>query len=140
MDRRMFLKSGAALPTAAAISGLPQFALANAGAQDKWRVFEITTQAEILKPAGTTRVWLPVPLTADTEYQKSLGNSWTAEGATARYTHDAKYSAGIVSAEFPESVQKPTLRLFWVVIAGAATYFGTLWMLGFRPADFAKRV
>ncbi|MNC87648.1 hypothetical protein D3C83_33850 [compost metagenome] len=32
------------------------------------------------------------------------------------------------------------LRLSWVVIAGTATYFGTLWMLGFRPADFAKRV
>jgi len=111
MDRRMFLKSGAALPTAAAISGLPQFAFANVAGNDKWRVFEITTQAEILKPAGTTRVWLPVPLTVDTDYQKSLGNSWSAEGGTARYSQDAKYSAGIVSAEFPQSVQKPVLRL-----------------------------
>ena len=32
------------------------------------------------------------------------------------------------------------LRLSWVVIAGAATYFGTLWVLGFRLGDFAKRV
>ena len=111
MDRRMFLKSGAALPTAAAISSLPQFALANVAGQGKWRVFEITTQAEILKPAGVTRVWLPVPLTADTDYQKNLGSSWSAEGGTARYSRDPKYSAGIVSTEFPEKVQKPVVRV-----------------------------
>jgi len=111
MDRRKFLKSGAALPTAVAISGLPRFSFANIAGGDKWRVFEVTTQAEILKPAGMTRVWLPAPLTVDTGYQKSLGNSWAADGGTARYSQDGKYGAGIVSAEFPASVQKPALRL-----------------------------
>ncbi|HET9663617.1 MAG TPA: transglutaminase domain-containing protein [Burkholderiales bacterium] len=110
MDRRTFLKRGAALPTAVSIAGLPRFAFANAGG-DSWRVFEITTAVEVLKPAGATRIWLPVPLTSDTEYQKSLGNVWTAEGGAVRYTQDARYRAGIVAAEFPQSVQKPTLRL-----------------------------
>ena len=31
------------------------------------------------------------------------------------------------------------LRLAWVVVAGAATYFGALWILGFRLGDFARR-
>lgn len=111
MDRRMFLKTGAALPTAIAILGVPRFAFANAAASGNWRVFEVTTQVEILKPAGATRVWLPVPLTADTDYQKGLGNQWTAEGGTATYAPEKKYGAGIVSAAFPESVKKPTVTL-----------------------------
>ena len=110
MDRRTFLKTGAALPTAVAASGLPRFAFADVPA--KWRVFEVTTSVEVLKPQGVTRVWLPVPLVDDTDYQKTLGNSWTAEGGAVRYTQDPKYGAGIVSAEFPGSLKKkPTLRL-----------------------------
>ena len=30
-------------------------------------------------------------------------------------------------------------RLAWVCAAGAAAYFGALWLLGFRPADFNRR-
>jgi transglutaminase-like putative cysteine protease len=71
----------------------------------------VTTSVEVLKPRGATRVWLPVPLTADTDYQKGLGNTWAAEGGAVRYTQDPRYRAGIVAAEFPETAQKPTLRL-----------------------------
>jgi transglutaminase-like putative cysteine protease len=109
MDRRTFLKSGAALPAAVAITGSSRFAFANTS--ENWRVFEVTTSVEILNPAGLTRIWLPVPLTADTEYQKSLGNAWTADGAAVRYAQDPKYRAGIVAAEFPQSVPKPMVRL-----------------------------
>ena len=100
MDRRAFLKTGALVPAAAALAGLPR--LAAASATGPWRVFEVTTTAEILEPAGATRVWLPVPLTADTDYQKSLGNRWSAEGGSVSYSQDGKYSMGIVRAEFPE--------------------------------------
>jgi transglutaminase-like putative cysteine protease len=77
----------------------------------QWRVFEATTTVEILKPAGVTRIWLPVPLTADTSYQKSLGNSWNAEGGSASYSQDAKYSMGVVHAEFADSAKNPKLVL-----------------------------
>ena len=30
-------------------------------------------------------------------------------------------------------------RLAWVCAAGAAAYFGALWLLGFRLADFNRR-
>jgi transglutaminase-like putative cysteine protease len=106
MDRRAFLKSGT-LISAATLSSLPRFAAA--GAPGRWRVFEVTTRAELLNPAGAARIWLPVPLTADTPYQKSLGNTWSAEAGSVTYTQDGQYSLGIVHAEFPASVAAPTL-------------------------------
>jgi transglutaminase-like putative cysteine protease len=109
MDRRAFLKSSALVPAATALAGLPGLAGANTPGQ--WRVFEVTTTAEILKPAGVTQVWLPVPLTSDTPYQKSLGNNWSADGGKASYTQDGKYSMGVVRAEFAESAKNPRLVL-----------------------------
>ena len=109
MDRRAFIKTSIALPAAVAATSLPR--IATASAPGPWRVFEVTTTAEILKPEGATRVWLPVPLTADTTYQKSLGNSWSADGGNVSYTQDGKYSMGVVHAEFPESVKTPKLVL-----------------------------
>jgi transglutaminase-like putative cysteine protease len=111
MNRRTFLKTGAALPTAVAVSGLPRFAFADAKGGSAWRMFEVTSQVEVLQPAGATRVWLPVPLTRDTDYFKSLGNSWTATGGSAALVQDKKYGAGIVSAEFADPAAKPVLQL-----------------------------
>ena len=71
MDRRQFLKSTAMLPAAAAVSGMPRFASADTAAAGDWRVFEVTTEAKVLEPVGVTRVWLPVPLARDTDYQKN---------------------------------------------------------------------
>lgn len=109
MDRRSFLKNSALVPAAAALTGLPR--LATAFTPGPWRVFEVTTQAEIVGPAGVTRIWLPVPLTADTPYQKSLGNNWNADGGKVSYTQDGKYSMGVVHAEFAESAKNPKLVL-----------------------------
>ena len=109
MDRRAFIKTSVALPAAVSISGLSRIGAAST--PGPWRVFEVTSTAEILQPAGVTRVWLPVPLTADTPYQKSLGNSWSAEAGNISYSQDAKDSMGIVHAEFPESAKNPKLVL-----------------------------
>jgi len=95
----------------AAMSTLPQLSRADTGAAGKWRVFEVTTQVEILKPTGVTRVWLPTPLLEDTPYQKSLGNTWKADGATVSAAHDPKFGASFIFAEWPEAVKTPTLEL-----------------------------
>jgi transglutaminase-like putative cysteine protease len=97
------------MPAAVSISGLPRIGAASMSSP--WRVFEVTTTAEILKPAGVTRAWLPVPLTADTPYQKSLGNAWNAAGGNVSYSQEGKYSMGVVRAEFPESAKTPKLVL-----------------------------
>ena len=111
MHRRAFLKAGCALPTMAVMAALPRFTWADTGTADKWRVFEVTTQVQILKPAGVTRAWLPVPLVEDTPYQKSLGNTSKADGATVSTAQDPKFGAAFVCAEWPEGVQNPTLEL-----------------------------
>jgi transglutaminase-like putative cysteine protease len=111
VHRREFLKASVALPAMAAMSTLPQLTRADSGASGKWRVFEVTNQVEILKPAGVTRVWLPTPLLEDTPYQKSLGNTWKADGATVSAAHDPKFGASFIFAEWPEAVKTPTLEL-----------------------------
>jgi transglutaminase-like putative cysteine protease len=96
----------------AVMSALPRWARADTGmAPGTWRVFELTTQVQILKPAGVTRVWLPVPLAEDTTFQKSLGNTWQAAGATVSATQDAKFGAPLVFAEWPQGVQNPSIEL-----------------------------
>ena len=114
MNRRLFLKVGVAAPAAYAASsivpGAVSAALAQVQANPEWRIFEVTTRVEILKPAGGTRVWLPVPLVFDTDYQKSLGNQWTAEGGEAVLSQDAKSNMGILSADWGNG-GKPVLSL-----------------------------
>jgi transglutaminase-like putative cysteine protease len=107
MDRRKFIKTSAALP---AMAALPKLAWADV-AGTPWRVFEVTTQVEVLNAAGPTRVWLPTPLTRDTDYFKNLGSSWEAADGKVDIAEDGKYSLAIVGAQFPESVRKPTVKL-----------------------------
>jgi transglutaminase-like putative cysteine protease len=109
--RRAFLKASCALPTLAVTAALPRFTRADTGTAEKWRVFEVTTQVEILQPVGVTRAWLPVPLDEDTPYQKGMGNSWKSDGAALSIAQDPRYGAAFVCAEWPEAVQNPTLEL-----------------------------
>ncbi|HSX79790.1 MAG TPA: transglutaminase family protein, partial [Candidatus Saccharimonadia bacterium] len=111
MHRRAFLKASCALPTMAMMATLPRFARAETDTAGKWRVFEVTPQVEILQPVGVTRAWLPIPLTEDTPYQKGMGNTWKADGATVSTAQDPKFGAAFVFAEWPEAVQKPMLEL-----------------------------
>ena len=110
MDRRDFLRIAGAASAGAALPGVSTSAFAETAATDRWRVFEVTTQVEVIKPTGTTRVWLPTPLTHDSRYLKALGNQWTADGGQISFSEDPRYKAGIVSAEFPAGVE-PQLTL-----------------------------
>ena len=123
MRRREFLAAGTVVPAAGALGLWPRIGLTQ---EPAWRVFEVTTRAEIISPSGVTRVWLPVPLTTDTGYQKSLGNTWNGEGGKVGYVQDPKYGAGIVSAEFPDGHPQPVLQ----VVSRFATRD--------RAVDFAK--
>lgn len=111
MDRRTFLKAGSALPTAAAMAGLPRLAAAaDAPGGGAWRAYEVVTRVQVLDAEGVTHVWLPMPLAVDTDYFKNLGSTWRVEeGGTASYVEDPKYRAGIVSAQFASTTQNPVL-------------------------------
>ena len=114
MDRRAFIKTTVMLPAAAAVSALPQLAAAasaNAAPGERWRVFEVATKVEVLKPAGVTRVWLPLPLVNDNDYQKNLGNTWNVEGGTASISADGKYGAELLYVEWSNPSKNPTVQL-----------------------------
>jgi len=75
-----------------------------------WRTFEVTTRVEVLKPSGTTRVWLPAALLGATPFQRTLANDFKAEGGTAELVENKADVLGIVVAEFPAGV-KPAVTL-----------------------------
>jgi transglutaminase-like putative cysteine protease len=105
MDRRIFLKSAAA---AAAASSLPwRTASAAAG----WRTFEAVTRVEILKPAGASRAWVPLPLVEPTDWFRALDSQWSGNAAQARVATDGRYGAAMVAAEWPAGVSAPVLEV-----------------------------
>jgi len=111
VNRRSFLRSatfvsaGLALRDTARGLQLPLDDGANS-----WRTFEVTTRVDVLKPAGVTRAWVPVPLTIETLYQQSLGNVFNAGGGTAKLVDDHARGFGMVAAEWPDGV-KPVLTV-----------------------------
>jgi transglutaminase-like putative cysteine protease len=111
MKRREFLRNGAALTTAAAVAGLPRALAASIGSDGaRWRAFEVVTRVEV-SGMGPTRVWLPMPLAADTDYQKSLGHSWTGNGTGARIYRDDKYNTAIFYVEWAAGESAPVVEV-----------------------------
>lgn len=111
MDRRRFLKSSLLVPAAAAAP----FAQAQSqpvpwanGA--RWRTFELVTRVEPLKAEGTTRVWLPVPLSTPTDYFTSFGNTWTGNAASMRLVR-GQADGDIFVAEWNTPVENPVVEL-----------------------------
>lgn len=109
VNRREFLAyaSGAAVGTA--LSSVDR-TFAQDPPPNRWRTFEVTTSVEVLKPSGSTRVWLPAALLGETPFQKTLANEFKAEGAKAKLVEGKADALGIVVAEFPNGA-KPTVTL-----------------------------
>src|SRR6516165_8906081 len=106
MNRRDFLQAAGSVATGFAFSS-PEHLLAG---DARWRTFEVTTQVEVLKPSGTTRVWLPAALISTTPYQKTLANTFKCDGGTAKIFDSKTEALGIVAAEFPPGV-RPVLTV-----------------------------
>jgi len=112
MKRREFLKQGLTVSAGLALSGMPRLArAASANDPTKWRTFEVITRVEITDPVGAVRVWLPVPLTANTDYFKREPDSWTGNFKTVRSVQYDKYGTGMVYADWPAGEKAPVLEL-----------------------------
>jgi transglutaminase-like putative cysteine protease len=111
MRRRDFLQLST---IGGAATMLAPFARANDGTSARWRVFELTTEVDVLFPVGATRVWLPVPMREDTDWQKSLGDKWSSERGDLALASDPAYGAAFVSAAWPAG-STATLALTSVV-------------------------
>jgi len=112
MERRVFLKTGLGTVAAVTMWGWARPG-GSAAAPDevKWRAFEVVTRAEVANPSGATRVWLPLPLQTDTDYFKSLGQSWTGNAAVTRAYRDERYGAGVLYAEWPAGESAPAVEV-----------------------------
>ncbi len=113
MHRREFLRTGLGGSASLALAGLarPAPALGAAGRDAKWRTFEVTTRVEIAKPSGVPRAWVPLPLAADTDYQKGLGRSSAGNAKVARAHQDEKYGAAIFYAEWRAGEPAPVVEV-----------------------------
>lgn len=103
MKRREFLRAsgvaatGLLLPRAATL-------FADDTVTTPWRTFEVTTRVEVLKAAGPTRIWVPAAITQPTQFQKTLANTYQAEGGTAKIYEPGADGLGIIAASFPAGV------------------------------------
>jgi transglutaminase-like putative cysteine protease len=82
---------------------------AQASASEPWRVFEITTRVEILRPVGPTRVWLPTPL-AVAPYQKTMGDTYQAGSGRVVMIETNENEPDMLAATWDEGV-RPVLTL-----------------------------
>jgi transglutaminase-like putative cysteine protease len=103
MNRRHFLRSASAVSAYFAFSKTkPLFAADTLSSG--WRTFEVTTRVEVLKPSGTTRIWVPAALITQAPFQKTVSNVFSAEGGSAKTLESRTDALGIISAEFPSGV------------------------------------
>jgi len=104
MDRRAFLKTGAAF-AAAPLPWRDSFAAAG------WHTFEVTIRAEVAWPEGASRVWLPLPLAQDTDWHRNLGSQWSGNASRAQILRDGKYGAAMLYAEWPAGERSPLVEV-----------------------------
>jgi len=109
MQRRSILMAGGA---AALTSSLPLQAQERQFAPQPgtWREFELTTRIEVKQAKGATRVWVPLP-SIDSDYQKSLDDTWSGNAASARVASDQHYGARMLAAEFPADNTAPVVEV-----------------------------
>jgi transglutaminase-like putative cysteine protease len=108
MDRRQFLRSAAAASATLSVPRLARAFAPSTAPEAGWRTFEATTRVEVLNPAGTSMVWLPAAQLETTPYQKTLANTFEAEGGSAELVPYDGF--GIITAKYPEGA-KPVLTL-----------------------------
>jgi len=109
VKRREFLRYASVASAGLALPGARR-SIAKAEERGSWRTFDVTTRVEILRPSGTTRIWVPAALVQRTPFQNTLSNTFVAEGGSARLVENLSEGLGIVAAEFPEGA-KPVLTV-----------------------------
>jgi transglutaminase-like putative cysteine protease len=103
MKRRDFLRSAGVASAAMALPKVGRLFAQGTG-PEAWRTFDVTTGVQVLKPSGTTRIWIPAALVSPTPFQKTLANDFKADGGTAKLIESSADSMGIIAAEFPAGV------------------------------------
>ena len=78
-----------------------------------WRAFELTADISIEDPGAQARLWIPVPDSADTDYQRGAQTIWRIEGGgTASLAQAPGYGVRMLAAQWPEN---PDIRRITVI-------------------------
>jgi transglutaminase-like putative cysteine protease len=110
IDRRNLLKAGVALTFA---SELPTLARADVNfdpAPGTWRHFAVVTRLEIVKPAGVTQAWIPLPSVNQKDWIKSNGSTWSSNG-TAAIERDPHYGAQMLHVAWAANEDLPVVEI-----------------------------
>lgn len=113
MDRRHFIQA-AAVFTATTLSRPGRAAIIESrfqpSAANGWRVFEVTTRAELAAANSATRVWLPLPSVEEATWIKTMGNLWQGNAAHVEIQRDAHYGANMLVARWEAGEPAPVLE------------------------------
>lgn len=105
MKRRTLLK---AVPASTLIAAVPVAARARSSA---WRTFETIARLEITETKGQVRAWMPLPLANDTDYFRTLANSWRGNAESVEIVYEPTYRAAMVSARFKPGEAQPVIEV-----------------------------
>jgi transglutaminase-like putative cysteine protease len=106
MQRRRLLK---AVPAAGIIAAAKPIV---AGSQPgNWRSFETSARLEIAQAKGQVRAWMPLPLSQDTDYFRTLANSWSGNAEAVEIVYEPTYRAAMASAVFKPGEAQPVLEV-----------------------------
>ena len=108
MNRREFLGGAAVLAT---FPWRRLLADDVQSSQAPWRTFETTTRVEVVKPEGISRVWLPLPMGGDTDWQRALGNTWNGNAKKMEAVKVGRESAAMLYAEWASGSESPFVEL-----------------------------
>jgi transglutaminase-like putative cysteine protease len=115
MDRRDFLSVST---VAAASTFLSKVVCAAPGAVPEappinapWRTFDVVTDVEIWPRDIPAKVWLPLALYGDTDYQRALDIRWTGNPSATGIYRDPRYGAPAFFAQWDDRAVTPTLQV-----------------------------
>lgn len=111
IDRRDFLKTGAALSLTAAIPGLARAGAPFAPEPGEWRSYDIVTRIELAGGAGPARAWVPLPgFTAD-GWNRPAKRKWTANATKAVVARDKGDGAEMLFVEWKPGEAAPFVEV-----------------------------
>jgi transglutaminase-like putative cysteine protease len=109
MNRRQLLQAGLAFPAVGFVPSAVREAIA-AQPGEGWRTYATVTKVEIANPTGISRVWVPLPYTAKTDWHSPLGNKWSGNGQMKVVT-DGKYGAEMLYVEWKDGEKTPVVEV-----------------------------
>lgn len=75
-----------------------------------WRTVELQTDIGLQSGQGRARLWLPLAQYKDTDWQRTIGHTWQGNFSKTGIYRDPVAEMEIFFAEWPESVETPTLQ------------------------------